>query len=485
MKKITALLLIVFLITCSFTFTSCDETPTSIKETTIAKSEATTIQECLHEWKEATCTTPKTCSICSKTEGTALEHSWKSATCTTPKTCSICKTTSGSALGHNYKETISVPASCSQSGLKSFSCVKCKKSYSEKYSMEALSANEIYEQTKQSVGEIITYNKSGVELALGTGFVYSKDGKIITNYHVIEEAYSAKITINGTVYKIQQVLAYDKDIDLIVLKINANNLTPLSICKSNHLVGQSVYAFGSSKGLTATFSQGIITYTNRKVDNVIYTQHDAAISSGNSGGPLINQYGEVIGINTWTVRDSQNLNFAISTSEIDKLIYRTPLTVTQLYEKECNTYTKLKNYIVANGTYSSGEYTLTFEKTQSNGLYIERTAYYDVENKTISFTVGISQNNYTAFCGFIVDVIDGSYAWLYLDADDYMMSGTITASSFTENHLLGYDYCNAPTSLKADIRSMASTMIDHILINFNYDFNEINVTIDDIGFISF
>ena len=102
--------------------------------------------------------------------------------------------------------------------------------------MTELTANEVFELAKNSVGEITTYDKSGAELALGTGFVYSSDGKIVTNYHVIEDAYSAKIAIGGSTYTVQHVLAYDKNIDLAVLKISATGLTTLNVCKNVTLV---------------------------------------------------------------------------------------------------------------------------------------------------------------------------------------------------------------------------------------------------------
>ena len=195
-------------------------------------------------------------------------------------------------------------------------------------------ASDIYNQAVKYVGEIVIYDKSGNELALGTGFVYSSDGKIITNYHVIEGAYSARIDINGKIYTVTSVLAYDAHIDLAVLQINATGLDTATISNGSTQVGEVVYAIGSSQGLTNTLSQGIVTYANRVVDNVAHVQHDASITHGNSGGPLINEYGEIIGINTWGVSDSQNLNFAVSINELDNLVYGTPITLSELFEEQ-------------------------------------------------------------------------------------------------------------------------------------------------------
>ena len=127
------------------------------------------------------------------------------------------------------------------------------------------------------------------------------------------------------------MLAYDANIDLAVCKINATGLDFATICKKPVNVGETVYAIGSSRGMTNTYSQGIITYANRVVDNVSHIQHDASITNGNSGGPLINIYGEVIGINTWGISNSQNLNFAVFTKELDNLSYSSPISFADFY----------------------------------------------------------------------------------------------------------------------------------------------------------
>ena len=314
----------------------------------------------------ATCTTAgstegKKCSVCNivlllpqivqptaHTEETipAVPATCTAAGATEGKKCSVCnailaKPNAIDALGHAYNDgEIIGNASCIQEGIKKYSCTNtsCNYSYIESYSLPQYSANEIYNQALKYVGEIVTYDKQGKEFAKGTGVVISSDGKIITNYHVIENAYSATIRINGRTYAIVSVLSYDKAIDLAVLKINATGLTAAQICKNAVQVGETVYAMGSSRGMTNTFSRGMITFANRIVNGISHVQHDAAISGGNSGGPLINVYGEVIGINTWCIADSeeapsQNLNFAVFTSEFDKLVYGEALTMAEFYEK--------------------------------------------------------------------------------------------------------------------------------------------------------
>jgi len=390
-------------------------------------------------------------------------------------------------VSHSYREEITIEATCVQSGVKKFICNNCGDNYTDNFAMTELSASEVFELSKNSVGEIITYNKSGAELALGTGFVYSTDGKIVTNYHVIEDAYSAKITINGITYTIHSVLAYDKTIDLAVLKINAAGLIALDICTREHAVGKAVYAFGSSKGLTATFSQGIITYADREIDDVHYIQHDAAISSGNSGGPLINQYGEIIGINTMTIRDSQNLNFAISVNELDNLTYGTPLTVAQFYEKECDVFTKVKNYVIQNGSYDSSDndYSLTLGYTYSSDYSSKYTRMisYDVADDELCLMFFIDADNLVYIH---IDEVDGVYNWSYIDTSGYYMSGTLYAATYTSNHLLGYNYNNiTSSSIRTSVRELASSMASLLIAYTNTDFAEISVTAADFGFINY
>lgn len=353
-------------------------------------------------------------------------------------------------------------------------------------SLPKFTATELYNQAIKYVGEIVTYNKSGAESALGTGFVISSDGKIVTNYHVIEGAYSATICINENTHNIVSVLAYDANIDLAILKINANGLTAASICKNPVNVGETVYAIGSSRGMTNTYSQGIITYADRIIDGVSYVQHDASITHGNSGGPLINTHGEVIGINTWGISDSQNLNFAVFTDELDNLVYGSPLTFAEFYLKECDTFEKLKNYIIDNGTYTADDnyYTLTLGITYLSDYSSKytRLAYYYVNDNEITLDYLIDDGYYWAYFK-IDDNVDGSYNWNYFDDDGYQMSGILYATTYDNNTLLGYSYNNIYySSLRNSVQKLASTMISNLCLWIDSDFRDINVTAEDLYF---
>ncbi len=456
MKRIFKLIACMLAAMTLFTFTACGESKCSHSYTSVITKEATCKVAGIRTY---------TCGVCGDSY-----------------TEDIAKLTT-----HTYTSVITKEATCNETGIKTYTCGVCGHNYTTSYSMPELTASEVFENSKNSVGEIITYDKNGSEYALGTGFSYSSNGKIITNYHVIEGAYSAKITINGINYTIKSVLAYDKNIDLAVLKIDATNLKVLDICKSNHSVGKAVYAFGSSKGLTATFSQGIITCADRELDGVHYVQHDAATSSGNSGGPLINQYGEIIGVHTMTIKDSQNLNFAISVKELDNLTYGNPLTLAQFYEKECDVFTKVKNYVMAKGSYDSSdkEYTITLGYTYSSDystMYTRKVSYNVVDDE-ICLMFFIDADNLVSI---YIDEVDGVYNWTYVDIYEYYMIGVLYASTYTPNHLLGYSSNNiSSSSLRSAIRELASSMASLLITYTNIDFAEIGVTAADLGFINY
>ncbi|MGM9607614.1 MAG: S1C family serine protease [Oscillospiraceae bacterium] len=189
-----------------------------------------------------------------------------------------------------------------------------------------LSTEEIYASwVNSTVGistEIVTTNYFGqqVSAAAGSGFVISSDGYIVTNYHVIEGASTIKVTFyDGTEYS-ATLIGGEQSNDVAVLKIDASGLTPVVIGDSDAMnVGQAVTAIGNPLG-ELTFSQtaGIISAKDRTVTltggiKINMLQTDCTINSGNSGGPLFNSYGEVIGITS--AKYSNNGSYSEATIE--------------------------------------------------------------------------------------------------------------------------------------------------------------------------
>ena len=155
------------------------------------------------------------------------------------------------------------------------------------------------------------FRSGGRAWKLGSGFFISQSGTMITNYHVIAGASEIHIKLGDTVYDDCFISAYDELLDIAVIQVNAYGVPYLELTNVSPKVGDVVYAVGSSLGLTGTFSSGIVSYANRVIDDVSFIQTTAPISSGNSGGPLINEYGEVIGVNTYSYSAGQNINLAV------------------------------------------------------------------------------------------------------------------------------------------------------------------------------
>lgn len=181
-------------------------------------------------------------------------------------------------------------------------------------------------------GSTVFLTDSNSSLGLGTGFIVSNDGYIVTNEHVAGDKYeSCYVTLeNGTSYT-GNVVWSDSNIDLSIIKISANELKFVNLGNSDELkITQSVYAIGNPIGFEfqRTVTSGIVSGLDRVVkleeDTTNYMedliQTDATINPGNSGGPLINEKGEVIGINTVKITSAEGIGFAIPINIIKPVI---------------------------------------------------------------------------------------------------------------------------------------------------------------------
>ncbi|MCL4476798.1 MAG: DegQ family serine endoprotease [Nitrospirae bacterium] len=165
-----------------------------------------------------------------------------------------------------------------------------------------------------------SYPSDGFEQkSLGSGFIIDRDGYIVTNNHVVENADQIKVKLSDGKEFDAKVVGRDPKTDLALIKINgASGLHPIAMGNSDDLkVGSWVVAIGSPFGLEQTVTAGIVSAKGRIIgsgpyDNFIQT--DASINPGNSGGPLINMRGEVIGINTAIIASGQGIGFAIPTN---------------------------------------------------------------------------------------------------------------------------------------------------------------------------
>jgi serine protease Do len=168
---------------------------------------------------------------------------------------------------------------------------------------------------------------SEIQRGMGSGFILSEDGKILTNAHVVAGTQEVTVTLKDGRTFTGKVLGTDPVTDVAVIKIEANNLPTIKVGNSDNLnVGEWAIAIGNPLGLDNTVTTGIISATGRLSSQVgvgdkrvEFIQTDAAINPGNSGGPLLNANGEVIGINTAIIRDAQGIGFSIPINKAQEI----------------------------------------------------------------------------------------------------------------------------------------------------------------------
>jgi S1-C subfamily serine protease len=204
---------------------------------------------------------------------------------------------------------------------------------------ESMSVSEIYEQTYKSVVEITSISSQSTPFGQeeqargqGSGFVYDAEGHIVTNQHVVDGAETVSVRFwDGSTYD-GTVVGSDPSTDLAVIKVEApaNVLEPLALGKSDDLtVGETVVALGSPFGLEGTVTSGIVSALHRQMtapnnftinDSI---QTDAAINHGNSGGPLVNGAGDVVGVNAQIESESggsDGIGFAIPSKTVESIV---------------------------------------------------------------------------------------------------------------------------------------------------------------------
>jgi hypothetical protein len=177
---------------------------------------------------------------------------------------------------------------------------------------QAISAKDIARRSLPSVVTIVTFDAAGKPLSQGSGFVVQSTGLIVTNYHVIDNAARADVLLQtGDEHRVEGVLEVDVQKDFAVLKVRAVDLPALRMGNSERLEpGEVVFALGAPRNYSGSVTTGNFSQ-HRQEGGYRMLQHSAAISPGSSGGPLLLESGEVVGINTKGRTDANSLFFAL------------------------------------------------------------------------------------------------------------------------------------------------------------------------------
>ncbi len=268
----------------------------------------------------------------------------------------------------------------------------------------------------------------------GSGFFIDGQGTVITAYHVIEGAESIEVVAgSGAKFPLEKVISFNPVYDIAVLKIDYESTDYLKICEDEIVVGEPVVAIGSAQGtLVGTCTYGYISSLNRKVGLIECLQTDAAISSGNSGGPLLNIYGEVIGMNCFTYVNGQNLNLAVKMSMFDKIGEEKNYDMSEMKRWYNTERSRSYSPYDQNGDF---HYSLVNNYDTVTGIQCEQsidasglphTGYTDMMN---SYMYAYDQNSYDNYISYLKD-----QGFIYHDTET---SGTVYVEIYT-NELKGY-----------------------------------------------
>ncbi|HEY3405517.1 MAG TPA: trypsin-like peptidase domain-containing protein [Ohtaekwangia sp.] len=235
------------------------------------------------------------------------------------------------------------------------------------------------EKTKNAVVKIDVFkrDKNNVLRAAGSGsgFIFSSDGLIFTNSHVVDGAEKIMISLLNE-NEIEGILiGKDPDTDLAILKINSEGYSVAKLGDAQHLqIGQFIIAIGNPYGYQHTVTTGVVsalgrtlqTQSGRLVDNVI--QSDAALNPGNSGGPMITTDGEVIGVNTAMIQGAQGLSFSV----------------------DINTAKEIAQQLIKDGKVFKAYLGLMVQEVQINAKVKQ---HFDLKNKKGLFVTKIEENS--------------------------------------------------------------------------------------------
>jgi hypothetical protein len=186
---------------------------------------------------------------------------------------------------------------------------------------QSLTPREIAAAAQRATVQIRALDSRGGVDGLGSGFLVSPDGVIVTNFHVIQHAHALQVeTFDGEVYDNVYYVTADPRRDVAVLKVPVEGAVSLRLGSDTAaVVGAEVYAMGHPLGQTSTFTDGLVS-ASRTVEGVSMIQISAPISPGSSGGPVMDERGEVIGVATMVLAGGQNLNYAVPVRYVRPLL---------------------------------------------------------------------------------------------------------------------------------------------------------------------
>ena len=286
---------------------------------------------------------------------------------------------------------------------------------------KVLSAEDVYNQSIDKVALIISY-EGGIPASQGSGFFIDKN-TLITNLHCVAGADAIQLKIAGKedIIKGARIVKASEEYDLAIIRTKQTFPSLKIDSLGKEKVGSKIYAIGNPRGLEGTISDGILS-GKRENEGVEFLQITAPISPGNSGGPVLNERGEVIGVSTFTFRNSQNLNFAMPIKYISKCTdYDSSIQSAKIRAKFTNSDALTMTFFEKNG--SEFQEFISLKNNTNNdicavtGVLIYRTMGgeildYRVFNEDVKIPVGLAKR-------ITLRSFDQNQNWKYYKSEGY------------------------------------------------------------------
>ena len=390
-------------------------------------------------------------------------------------------------IGHKCDDvSVITEAAHGVEGTKRYSCTNegCEYSYDETYDLPTLTAEEIFSEASQYTGVLSLYDTYGNPIRQCSAFVISADGKIVTSTYFLDNAFVGVFTLGENEYEVTDVLAYSNDTAYAVLEINATDLPYARICEGEIVNGEIVYSVGCPAGLTPSITEAIVSNANRISREIRFIQHDSMLSEGYFGGPLLNCYGEVIGINNMTLAQNEQLPVATHIGEMDKLDYSAPMTMLEYGELTYTPMEKVGNW-VANfqNCYSPGVIGYRIQGSNyyycigyaESGSFVEVQGYWRFENQ------------YDVYTSLIINNLSGTYEVVGSFTDGARLnefSGFIDAATYSKDTVIEYDTYYGRYWNESEIMALYNESIYKTIVWFEYYLETyfFDLTIADFGF---
>lgn len=338
---------------------------------------------------------------------------------------------------HSFLVETVPPTSEEEEGYVKYTCKNCGHEITNKYESNYL-PSQIYEMIATSTVRIEGCGKDGKMHNVGSGFFISDSGEIVTNYHVIAGAHSLKVKLySGEVLDVVAVKGYSVTEDIAILKVDLTGNSYLQLSTASVKTGDPVYTLGSPLGVDSVFTSGIISNPLKNVNGKNMIVFTAPISSGSSGGPLVNARGEVIGINNQVADNGQNLNFALLVNAIERVDVSADKTVYEVYT-EClkvSGVNALTYYVMLNYDRRVGNrYIIEYETVEEVSGKYGRTVQlvYDGDKKELVVSTNwVDGGKHLYSIEYVLNGIKESYSVRFFDHgwSQYTLEGTVSTST--------------------------------------------------------